>query len=482
MSLNQINLIIDDKKVVATSGDTIVAVANKNDIFIPTLCFNQRFNPSGECGICIVEIEGFNRPVRACSTLVQDGQVITTASDRIVALRKNILELLLSDHKGDCVAPCKRACPASTDCQGYVGLIANGAIKEATNLIMEKLPLPLSIGKVCPHPCEKECRRKLVDEPIAIASLKAYASSREQGNEGAGDREQGTGNEELLSNSRGGHFSPPAVGADAFGRPPCNTHATENHTVGECYKSVPRTTKKISVIGGGPGGLSAAYFLKKQGYCVTVYDAAPKMGGMLLYGVPEYRLPKQVLASEIDYIKSTGVEFKNNVSIGKDIALDDLVKNSDAVIVAIGAHKGTSLRCEGEDLDGVISGVDFLREVSGLGQSAFNTKYLPNIKGKKVAVVGGGDTAMDACRTAIRLGAKVVYNIYRRAKEQMPANLHEIIEAEEEGVVFKTLTNPIKIIGDREQGTGNREGQNVGAGPLNRPQVASVLLQKMQLV
>ena len=406
-AIKEINLTIDGKDIVCLYGDTIVVAAAKQGIGIPTFCASPRFSPSGECGICVVEIQGFSKPARACSTLATEGMVVATNSEKIKALRKNILELLLSDHKGDCVAPCKRACPANTDCQGYVGLIANGAIEEATNLIYKALPLPLSIGKVCPHPCEKECRRKLVDEPIAIASLKAYAAS--------------------------------TVGAAS-----CRPQAQGSNDNAQADD----TGKHVAIIGGGPGGLSAAYYLKQNGHAVTIFDAAPKMGGMLLYGVPEYRLPKQVLAQEVDYIKSTGVTFKNNVRIGRDISFDEIKANHDVVIVAIGAHKGTALRCEGDDLDGVISGVDFLREVSGLGQDAFSTKYLSNIKNKAVAVVGGGDTAMDACRTAVRLGAKVVYNIYRRAKEQMPANLHEIVESEEEGIVLKTLTNPIKLEGD----------------------------------
>jgi len=465
---NKIQLTIDGKKLDCEQGETIADVAQKNGLFIPTLCASEWFSPSGECGICAVEIEGIGKPVRACSTLASNGQIVTTNSDRVLALRKNILELLLSDHKGDCVAPCKRACPANTDCQGYVGLIANGAIVEANNLIMQKLPLPLSIGKVCPHPCEKECRRKLVDEPIAIASLKAYAATavggqmRQMRNE-ANEANYCLDNEALVIGGIGcpqtnksitiigdgiGELSA-ATGTGSEKSTNNKNHTTGNSTFfGACPQSVTQTNKKIAIIGGGPGGLSAAYFLRKQGHSVTVYDANPKMGGMLLYGVPEYRLPKEVLQEEVDYIQNTGVVFKNNTRIGRDISFAEIQKDNDAVIVAIGAHKGISLRCEGEDLNGVISGVDFLRDVSGLGQEAFKTKYLPNIKGKKVAVVGGGDTAMDACRTAIRLGAKAVYSIYRRAREQMPANDHEILEAEEEGVIFKPLTNPLKIVGD----------------------------------
>jgi formate dehydrogenase major subunit len=196
--------------------------------------------------------------------------------------------------------------------------------------------------------------------------------------------------------------------------------------------------KKVAVIGGGPGGLTAAYFLRLQGYGVTVYDAMPQMGGMLRYGIPEYRLPKAVLQREIDVIEKTGVAFINSVRIGTDISLDQVRKEYDAVIASPGAWSSVPLGCPGEELDGVTGGIDFLRNAD-IGGTA--------LLGKKVAVVGGGNTAMDACRTAVRLGAEKVYNIYRRTRNEMPAQEIEITEAEEEGVIFKNLCNPIEILG-----------------------------------
>ena len=169
-----ITLTIDGKKIIAEEGMTILNVATQNGIKIPNLCYDGRVELYGACGLCTVEVEGIGKLLRACSTKVADGMVIHTQTERIKASRKVALELLLSDHTGDCVAPCSKACPAGTDCQGYVGLIANGEYKEAVKLIKEKLPLPASIGRICPHPCEKKCRRQYVDEPISIAFLKGF--------------------------------------------------------------------------------------------------------------------------------------------------------------------------------------------------------------------------------------------------------------------------------------------------------------------
>ena len=384
-----IKLNIDGIALEGLEGQTILDVARAGGIDIPTLCHDKRAEMYGACGLCVVECEGTPKLLRACSTMAADGMAISTDTPRVRENRKATLELLLSDHCGDCRAPCMQACPAQTDCQGYVGLIANGEYKEALKLVKDKIPLPASIGRVCPHPCEEACRRTLVEEPISIAALKAFV-----------------GDIDLR---------------------------------GEAYtaQAAPDTGKKVAVIGGGPGGLTAAYFLRAQGHAVTVYDAMPAMGGMLRYGIPEYRLPKALLQQEIDAVAGMGVEMCNNVRIGRDITLDALRGAYDAVVVAVGAWTSTGLRCPGEDLEGVVGGIDFLRDIA---------RY--DFTGRSVAIVGGGNTAMDACRTAVRLGASAVYNIYRRTKNEMPAEEIEIIEAEEEGVIFKNLTNPIEVVGE----------------------------------
>jgi len=390
--MNQIKLIIDNTEVTGFEGQTILAVARENNIDIPTLCSDERVKITGSCGLCMVEIGDNPRLFRACATFINDGMVIKTNTERIKKSRKTTLELLFSDHIGDCRPPCSLACPAQTDCQGYVKFIADGEYKEALKVIKDKIPLPASIGRVCPHPCEEACRRQLVEEPISICALKQYA-----------------GDLDIES--------------------------------GDIYTAeiAPSTGKSIAIIGGGPGGLTAAYFLKSQGHDVTIYDAMPKMGGMLQYGVPEYRLPKKILQDEINAIEKMGVKFFNNIKIGEDknITLDYLRENYNAVIVAVGAWSSVKLRCAGEELDGVLSAVDFLKDVESY-----------DFAGKNIAVVGGGDIAMDACRTSVRLGAANVYNIYRRTKNEMPANIIEITEAEEENVIFKNLANPIEITGE----------------------------------
>ena len=386
-----INLTINGKQITAPEGSTILEAARLNDIYIPTLCYDKAVEVYGACGLCVVEAEGIPKLLRSCSAKAADGMVINTESDRVVQSRKVAMELLMSAHDGDCVAPCQLNCPAHTDCQGYVGLIANGEYDAALKLIKNKIPLPASIGRVCPHPCEKACRRKNVEEPINIAQLKAFAADMD-----------------LKSDS----YTPEVKAA---------------------------TGKKVAIIGGGPAGLTAAYYLAIMGHSVTVYDMMEKMGGMLRYGIPQYRLPKEVLDKEIAIIEKTGVKLVNNVKLGKDFTVKSLKDENDAMIVAVGAWKSSSMRTPGEELEGVYGGIDFLRGVI--------KGNAPEI-GEKVAICGGGNTAMDACRTAVRLGAKEVYVVYRRTRAEMPADELEIEEAEEEGVIYKFLTNPLSFNGE----------------------------------
>lgn len=385
-----ITLTVDGKSVRIEKGSTLLEAARKAGADIPTLCHDERVKPYGACGMCVVECKGSSKLMRSCAIEAADGMEIITESDRINRARRFSLEMLLSDHTGDCKAPCSLACPAGTDCQGYVGLIANGENAQALSVIKGMIPLPASIGRVCPHPCEKKCRRGLVEEPVSIAALKAYAADR--------DLESG------------------------------------NIFMPEVAES---TGKKVAIIGGGPGGISAAYYLAIKGHGVTVFDMMPKMGGMLRYGIPKYRLPKEVLDKELALVEKLGVEFRNNIKIGRDISLDTLNQEYDAVIAAPGAWSSTKMRVDGEDAEGVFGGIDFLRSVI-LGS--------PVDIGKRVAVCGGGNTAMDACRTAVRLGAEKVYIIYRRTRDEMPADALEIDEAQEEGVDFRFLTNPDKIL------------------------------------
>lgn len=385
-----LNLTINGKNITVEEGTTILQAARDNGIYIPTLCYDDAVKVYGACGLCVVEAEGIPKLLRSCSAKCTEGMVVNTESKRVVQSRKIAMELLMSAHDGDCIAPCQLNCPARTDCQGYVGLIANGEYEAALKLIKNKVSLPASIGRVCPHPCETACRRGKVDEAINIAQLKAFAADMD-----------------LNSDS----YLP--------------------------EKNAP-TGKKIAIIGGGPAGLTAAYRLAISGHEVTVYDMMEKMGGMLRYGIPQYRLPKEVLDKEIAIIEKLGVKMINGVKLGKDFTVASLKAQNDAVIVAVGAWKSSSMRTPGEELDGIYGGIDFLRAVA--------LKQEINI-GDKVVICGGGNTAMDACRTAVRLGAKEVYCVYRRTRNEMPAEDIEITEAEEEGVQFKFLTNPISFNG-----------------------------------
>ena len=389
--MDKIKISIDGKEIFAESGKTVLEIAAENNIEIPNLCYNKNLKIYGACGLCVVEAEGNPKLLRACATAATDGMVIKTGTERVLRARRIALELIMSDHVGDCKGPCSLNCPAHTDVQGYLKEIALGNDRKAVEIIKEKIPIPASIGRVCPHPCEANCRRKFVEEPLSIAYLKAFAADSD------------------LSSKE--PFVP---------------------------KKAKATGKKVSVIGGGPAGLTAAYYLCLSGHEVTVYDAMPEMGGMLRYGIPEYRLPKNVLRKEISLIENLGVLMKNNMSIGKDVSFEEIRKNSDAVLIATGAWKSTKIGCPGEELSGVISGIDFLREVNSGKTSEI---------GKNVAVVGGGNTAMDACRTALRCGAENVYVIYRRTRAEAPAEDIEIEEAIEEGVTFRFLTNPAEIIG-----------------------------------
>jgi len=390
--MKKLSINIDGKEIEAYAEQTILEAARASEIFIPTLCEDGRTEVYGACGVCVVEVEGNPKLLKACATELEDGMIVRTNTPRVIASRRTMLELLLSDHMGDCRPPCVHACPAHTDCQGYVGLVANGKTEEAYKLILDRIPIPASVGRVCPHPCEDECRRGLIDESIGIARIKRF----------------------------------------------CGDQALESDPEAAWMPEIPAETgKMIAIIGGGPYGLSLAYFLRRFGHAVTIYEAMPRAGGMLRYGIPEYRLPKAILEAEIKRIEAMGVNIRTGRRIGHDISFESVRKRYDAVCIGIGAWASTGMGTKGEDLPGVIGGMELLSKVAG-GEDVW--------LGKRVAVVGGGNTAMDACRIAVRMGAQEVYSIYRRTKNEMPAERIEIDEAGEEGVIFKELSNPIEII------------------------------------
>ncbi len=286
--------------------------------------------------------------------------------------------------------PCRTLCPADVDVPGYIALIAEGRYADAVKLIRKDNPFPVACGYICEHPCENKCRRNMLDDAINIRGLKRYA----------------------VDNA--GIVAPP-----------------------EC---APPTGKTVAVSGGGPSGLTAAYYLSLMGHKVTLYERFNKLGGMLRYGIPAYRFPRELLDQDINAILSTGIEVRYNTDVGRDVALEDIINNYDSVYISIGAHTDSKARIEGENLKGVISAVELLR---GIG----NNEY-PDFKGKNVAVIGGGNVAMDATRTSVRLGAEKVYCVYRRRQSDMTALAEEVEGAIAEGAELLTLKAPARIEGD----------------------------------
>nr|WP_267880198.1 FAD-dependent oxidoreductase [Shewanella marina] len=386
-----VNIIIDGKSFLVDPCQTLLSAAATCGIEIPSLCSIDSFYNG--CGLCQVEIAG-KGIVKACKTYPTEGMAVVTISNRLTSIRKHQLEMLLSQSSINCsVPPCQAACPANVDIQSYLYFIANNELTKAIEVIKKTLPMPLSIGRVCPAFCEAKCQRKLVDEPLAIRHLKRYAAD--------------------LDLKALNHYTP-----------------TKKTSKG----------KSIAIVGAGPGGLSCGYYLSNEGYDVTVFEAMPKAGGWLRYGIPEYRLPKDVLDQEIEIMCRNGMQINTNQTLGRDFTLTALSEQYDSVCLAIGASQASEMEYLGSDLAGCYLGVDYLKD------QAMDNQYAI---GKKVAVIGGGNTAIDCARSALRSGADTSL-IYRRTRDEMPAETYEIEEAEKEGVKFYFLTNPVENIADAQ--------------------------------
>lgn len=290
------------------------------------------------------------------------------------------------------LAPCQNACPAKVNVPGYVALIAAGRVRDAYNLIRQENPFPSICGRVCTHPCESKCRRAQIDESIAIADLKRYAA-------------------DFVYNS---------------GEPLVNLN-------------FPKNGNSVGIIGAGPSGLTCGYYLSRLGYTVDIYEEKSVAGGILAYGIPEYRLPKEELRKEIDSIVQSGINVIYNTKVGKDITFNELKSKYNAIYIATGTQLSRKVGIEGEEKGGVYHGLDFLTDIN------LNKKV--KVKGV-VAVIGGGNTAIDAARSALRLGAKEVHILYRRKKEEMPADKREIEDAIDEGVILHELVTPVRFVGD----------------------------------
>ena len=487
-----ITITIDGVEVRTTKGKRILEAALDAGIYIPALCYYPDLRPLAElqpdraCRLCVVEVEGVTDPQLACTTPVADRMVVQTNSPRLQNARRNSLRLILSRHPHICLTchrrerckpgdiclrlvsvteeqciicpqngrcelqrvvdyvgveefmpytpkklpvredspffvrdnnlcilcqrcvrvcedirgvkaiefayPCHMACAARIDIPRYLRLIARGRPSAALAVIREKVPFPGSLGRICVHPCEAACQRgREVDKPLSIRMLKRFAADN------------------------------------------------SDDSWKERAKKLPPTGKSAAVVGAGPAGLTAAYYLAKQGHKVTVFEALPEPGGMARVGIPEYRLPRDILGGEVEDIKSFGVEIKLNTKVE---SLDSLFEQGyDAIFLGLGAHQGMSLGVEGEDLPGVIESAEFLQRVN-LGERID--------VGTEVGVIGGGNVAIDAARVSLRLGAKKVMILYRRTRNEMPANPDEIDAALEEGIEIVYLAAPSKV--SRENG------------------------------
>jgi formate dehydrogenase (NADP+) beta subunit len=318
------------------------------------------------------------------------------------ACPKNLLKvrtpserLLHFNRVGDCLAPCRQTCPAEIDIPLYIHQIRQGDYAGAVDTIRERNPLLLTCGRVCPHPCEVNCRRGVEDDSVSINQLKRFAADHE-----------------MTSGKR----LPIRVAAD--------------------------TGKRIAVVGGGPAGLTCAYFLRRLGHAVTIIEGMPKLGGMLRYGIPEYRLPKRVLDWEIEGILNLGIEVRSGVRFGQDVDVSRLLEEGfNAIFFGTGAWKDTKMNVPGEQMEGCYTGLDFLSRLAAGEKLAIRPV---------AAVIGGGNTAIDCTRNLIRLGAKKVYLVYRRTRKEMPADRAEIEAAEAEGVDLLSLCAPVRVVADHE--------------------------------
>ncbi len=387
--MKQLLLTINQQTVTAAPGTSILEAATSAGIIIPTLCFHKSLEETGSCWMCIVEIKGKNLFVPACDTPVSEGMVIETENEELNAMRRQSLERIIQEHGGDCFGPCEITCPAGCNIPDFVAAIASNNDARAIEIIKQTIPLPGILGRICPAPCEAECRRHGIDHPVSICALKRYAADK--------DSEQAN------------RFIP----ALAL-----------------------KTGKKVAIVGSGPAGLTAAWFLLCQGHEVTVLEASAQAGGMMRYGIPRFRLPDAVIESDLATLLDMGLEFRFNTTFGKDVALETLRGNYDAVFLAVGAQKAATMNIAGEDAPDVTSGIEFLRKAASGEQ--------PH-PGKLVVVTGGGNTAIDAARTALRLGASTVTILYRRSRKEMPANASEIQEALAEGISLIEWVAPTAI-------------------------------------
>jgi formate dehydrogenase major subunit len=381
-------LTINGQQFSLAPDQTILAAAKEAGIDIPHLChLPGRRDADQPCLLCLVEVNG--KRARACKTMIADGMVIETETQDLVQHRKERLTQLAANHYGDCKAPCSMTCPGSINVQGYIGLIAQRQFGAALQLIREKNPLPGIVCRVCPAFCEHPCRRALLDESIAINNLKRFAFDY-----------------------AAKHPMPAETTASATGH-------------------------KAAIIGGGPAGLSAAWFLRKHGHSVTIFEAGPALGGAARTAIPSFKLPKENLAREIEGVLSLGVEVSTNTAWGRDFSLADLQQQGfEAVFIATGLAGHKKLAVPGSEL--TQDGLNFLAQVNA------GSVHEPPLHGK-VLVIGGSKVAIEAARAAVRLGAEEVTVAFERSVTDMTAYEKDIHAAKRENVRFLPRTAPANI-------------------------------------
>jgi len=407
---------VDGRQVTGREGQTILEVCRDNGIEIPTLCYEPKLPGFGACRMCVVEVEGEGQPPISCSRAAEPEMVVRTQTPRIRQIRRTNLELIFSDHNAYCLPPCQNKCPSRIDIPGFLKANAEGDFVESARIFKRTIPFPSVLGRVCPAPCEEHCRRDEVDEAIAIRDSHRYA-----------------GDQVIKAQAKGVKAPVP-------------------------FEVQASSGKRVAVIGSGPAGASAAYYLAIAGHAVTIYERDPEPGGMLRYGIPQYRLPKdEVLVPEYQGLTDLGVTFTCNAELGRDFTIDDLQNQGyDAVAVAIGCYDTNKLGVPGEDAKGVLDGLEYLK-IATLGLP------YPGHRGTRVVVIGGGFTAMDCTRTSVRQGALEVTLVYRRDMKDMPA-ANEVHEAIEEGARAIFQAAPTRVVTDKRNRVTGVELQRMRMG------------------